>query len=318
MKKILALGILLSLTLISYGKDLDEALFNAVSNGNLKEVKTLIEKKVDINIQDKDGYTALMYATQNNSTDIVELLANATSSPTPQVGTRHRRADAQTCTQSGAEGDSFQKNKEKIIKANNFYGYKGEVEMYISYYESGYSVFGDSGKNNVGKTYKGYLESVLDEENQKIIFYENDYVKELRLEKKDNNNLIFYDKKKVYDSKQNSDDDFNNLAEKYPMHKYPESVLSFLYYDSSFPQYFVDTDVFLSSFLEGYFEYYLDEMGSEGELVLDDDYRVILFYVGDYSIDYMWRNNVPYEIEIYTGAEVITITFLDEKGWIRR
>jgi len=277
-------------------KNENTVLILASIENHIEVVKYLIESGADLNIKNNVEYTALMYAIQNDSTDIAKLLIDA-----------------------GAEEDSFQKNKEKIIKANNFYGYKGEIEIYISYYRSDYSSFGDQGKNNVEKKYKGYLESVLgDEGNQKIIFYKNDYVKELRLEKKNNSNLIFYDKKKVYDSEKNSDDDFNNLKEKYPIYKYPESVLSFLYY-GEFPEYFIPTDVFLSLFLEGYLEHDRDYWyGMESELQLNDDYGVTSFYVGDYSIDYMWIDNVPYGIEIYTGAEVITITFLDEKGWLRR
>lgn len=53
MNKILILGILLSLTSISYGEGINEALTLAVMNGNLKEVKALIKKGADVNFYDR-------------------------------------------------------------------------------------------------------------------------------------------------------------------------------------------------------------------------------------------------------------------------
>jgi serine/threonine-protein phosphatase 6 regulatory ankyrin repeat subunit B len=49
------------------------ALMDAVNSGNIKNVYELIDK-CDINAQDCDGYTALMFAAQNGYTEIVQLL----------------------------------------------------------------------------------------------------------------------------------------------------------------------------------------------------------------------------------------------------
>ena len=74
MNKFLVLGIIISLTTISYGNDLDDALMDAVYEGNLAKVKELVENGADVNLTNKKGYTALMYASENGHTDIVEFL----------------------------------------------------------------------------------------------------------------------------------------------------------------------------------------------------------------------------------------------------
>ena len=74
MNKFLVLGIIISLTTISYRNDLDDALMDAVYEGNLAKVKELVENGADVNLTNKKGYTALMYASENGHTDIVEFL----------------------------------------------------------------------------------------------------------------------------------------------------------------------------------------------------------------------------------------------------
>ena len=109
MNKFLVLGIIISLTTISYGNDLDDALMDAVYEGNLVKVKELVENGADVNAQgeygdnplggaahfgyleiveylvkngadvnltNKKGHTVLMYASKNGHTDIVEFLKN--------------------------------------------------------------------------------------------------------------------------------------------------------------------------------------------------------------------------------------------------
>ena len=74
MNKFLVLGIIISLTTISYGNDLDDALMDAVYEGNLAKVKEFVENGANVNLTNKKGYTALMYASENGHTDIVEFL----------------------------------------------------------------------------------------------------------------------------------------------------------------------------------------------------------------------------------------------------
>lgn len=53
-------------------------LMNAAKSGNDWEIKTLIDSKADINLKDKDGWTALMYAVRyQESLSCVDLLLNA-------------------------------------------------------------------------------------------------------------------------------------------------------------------------------------------------------------------------------------------------
>ena len=54
-------------------EQLNQKLFEAVKNKDIKEVITLIEEGVDVNAKEKDGWTALMYAA-GGSLNIVKLL----------------------------------------------------------------------------------------------------------------------------------------------------------------------------------------------------------------------------------------------------
>jgi serine/threonine-protein phosphatase 6 regulatory ankyrin repeat subunit B len=55
-------------------------LINAVENNNIDIVKLLLEKKdihkININLQNKDGWTALIFASYHGNIDIVKLLCN--------------------------------------------------------------------------------------------------------------------------------------------------------------------------------------------------------------------------------------------------
>ena len=49
-------------------------LIKASTDGNLEEVKRLIEAKVDVNFQDKYGKTALVFASENGHLEVVKCL----------------------------------------------------------------------------------------------------------------------------------------------------------------------------------------------------------------------------------------------------
>jgi len=51
--------------------------FQAVQDGNVAEIKRLIEAGADVNAQDNEGYTALMFASKNGHKEIVKLLKEA-------------------------------------------------------------------------------------------------------------------------------------------------------------------------------------------------------------------------------------------------
>ena len=52
----------------------EQSLHDAALNGRFELVKSLLQKKVDINAIDEDGRTALMFAGYNGHTDIVRIL----------------------------------------------------------------------------------------------------------------------------------------------------------------------------------------------------------------------------------------------------
>ncbi len=51
-----------------------EVFFEAVKDGDHNEVKKIIEAGIDVNAEDKNGWTALMFASQEGHTDIARLL----------------------------------------------------------------------------------------------------------------------------------------------------------------------------------------------------------------------------------------------------
>ncbi len=71
------LFILFNISLIAQGDN--SLLIRASQNGDLNEVMELLKSGIDVNDKDDDGVTALMYATDNGYTEIVELLRRASA-----------------------------------------------------------------------------------------------------------------------------------------------------------------------------------------------------------------------------------------------
>ncbi len=61
---------------IVYAEDLSSKLISFAQSGFTEEVKVLLSKNVNVNSQDKDGWTALMAASSNGHTKIVNILLN--------------------------------------------------------------------------------------------------------------------------------------------------------------------------------------------------------------------------------------------------
>ncbi len=76
MKKILAVLILISFNLYSLTQN-EENFLTASENGNTKKVKELLALGADINIQDYNGFTALMWAIYNGHTETAKELIKA-------------------------------------------------------------------------------------------------------------------------------------------------------------------------------------------------------------------------------------------------
>ena len=73
MKKILIILILISINLYSLTKN-EEDFFKASIEGDINKVKELLALGIDINIQDEEGNTALMYASYKEHIEIVKEL----------------------------------------------------------------------------------------------------------------------------------------------------------------------------------------------------------------------------------------------------
>jgi ankyrin repeat protein len=65
--------------ILNSGEDvnLTEALLNAAAKGHLDVVCFLLERGADVNLGEDDGWTPLMYASQNGFMDVAEVLINA-------------------------------------------------------------------------------------------------------------------------------------------------------------------------------------------------------------------------------------------------
>ena len=61
----------------AHGPEEEEALREAAFNGDLAEVKTLLNRGVSCNATDQEGHTALMYAAFNGHSELVALLIEA-------------------------------------------------------------------------------------------------------------------------------------------------------------------------------------------------------------------------------------------------
>lgn len=48
-------------------------LIDAAGRGDISSVKALFDKGADVNVKDEDGGTALMWASRNSHTDVVQL-----------------------------------------------------------------------------------------------------------------------------------------------------------------------------------------------------------------------------------------------------
>lgn len=74
MKKIFLLVFLLNFIFCYADSQLDEELFDAAENGDVKKVEELIKQGANVNAKDVEDYTALINASSNGHKEIVELL----------------------------------------------------------------------------------------------------------------------------------------------------------------------------------------------------------------------------------------------------
>ncbi len=76
MKKILIILILISINLYSLTQN-EENFLEAAEYGNINKIKELLTLGIDVNIQNEDGYTALIWASYKGYIKIVRALIKA-------------------------------------------------------------------------------------------------------------------------------------------------------------------------------------------------------------------------------------------------
>ena len=228
---------------------------------------------------------------------------------------------------NGFVHDDILTNKDAFIKANDFYGYKGDVTVTVDSYEEDYAAEG--GSTNIGVVYKAYLDFVSPE-NQKVIFYESEHAPELEINIVNNGALtfhetnttstVFYEKKKIYDSTMSSEEK-SELTQNVPLYKYPYNFWGYIYYggEPTSLQDLISPEKSAQSYLscaetDGYDPF--DDYSVK--ITTDEKQRITAEYMGDNGESFTWKNGVVHKKFIGIMGEGITIEFLDEKGWRRR
>ncbi|CAG8807478.1 8452_t:CDS:2, partial [Racocetra persica] len=104
----------------------NSSLFDAVKNDDIKTVKDLvIEKKVDVNICDQDGFTPLHIAVAREHIEIIKILLAAQANPNTQSKEGH------TPLHFAAEGNNLRILK-RLVK-NKYGSQKGDINAVNKY-----------------------------------------------------------------------------------------------------------------------------------------------------------------------------------------
>ena len=318
------------------------ALKLASENGHLEVVKYLVINGVNINSQSDFGYTALMMASEDGHLEVVKYLVEAGAYITPKAENVSTALDLATenghteiaeylesveITPAELSAGDVLANKDAFIKANDFYGYKGDIKITVDWYEEDYAAEG--GSSNIGVVYNAYIDFVSPE-NQKVIFYESEHAQELEINIVNNGSptfnetnttaMVFYEKKKIYESAMSSEEK-NELTQNVPLYKYPYNFWGYIYYGGE-PTSLQDL---ISP--EKSAQRYLTCAGTEGydpfddysvKITTDEEQRITAEYMGDNGDSFTWKNGVVHKKFIGIMGEGITIEFLNDKGWFRR
>jgi len=84
----------------------DSRLADAVRNGDMSSVQTLLKQHVDVNTQQADGMTALLWAAHNDDVAAANLLIRAGASAKTGQPLRHRAADGSSHQRQHRDGRS--------------------------------------------------------------------------------------------------------------------------------------------------------------------------------------------------------------------
>ena len=105
----------------------DTRLIDAVKAGNSPAAVTLLQKKIDVNVTEPDGATALHYAVRNDDVTLAERLLRAGADP--KVATRYGVTPISLACENGSAG-----MVERLIKAGagvNMTGRLGETPLHL-------------------------------------------------------------------------------------------------------------------------------------------------------------------------------------------
>ncbi len=110
------------------------------------------------------------------------------------------------------------KNKEKILKANHFTGYKGNVTIEVGRYDTHYGTEG--GEKNIGVLYKAYVDTAS-VNNQKIILYKSAHAPEMKYSILKGIPKIIYNGKDITNAIKTDENYFNT----YKLYQYPSTFI---------------------------------------------------------------------------------------------
>jgi len=214
------------------------------------------------------------------------------------------------------------KEVKQITKANNFYGYKGKIKVVADSYDENYGLLEETSKNE-DIVYDAYLD-MIDKNNQSIMFYASSkldgspHAPRLEVILKKGSLTVIYDDKNIYDKKNSSKKDIENVMA--ILYQYPDFIVNFFfnysYYDGVHSRYILN-EAILSNVYKMYYDMSISEYNYFVLLEVDDKYRITSFSVEDNTDWYSWENNVPYQITISTMSSSTEIYFLDEDGWLK-
>lgn len=234
--------------------------------------------------------------------------------------------------------DEIYADRTKILKANNFVGYKGKAKLKVNYYDEGYTVYSEdyaeAGNDNIDKVYDTYIDA-SDENNISIIFSKSKHNKELKINIRANKMTFFYEGKEIL---VNDNQTLEKAAKDIPLYKYPYSIVGELF------SYFYNLDYYkekgydikathvISNIIDikSKAEYYIEEIKMRianknyeyddynYNVGFNDNYEIEATYIGDNGEGYTWENGAIVSISKGTMMEVIEIEFFEPKGWIKK
>ncbi len=232
--------------------------------------------------------------------------------------------------------DKIYANRTKILKANNFVGYKGKAKIKVEHYDDGYADHpnAEAGEDNIGKTYDTYIDT-SDESNITIIISKSKHNKELKINIRANEMTLIYDGKEIL---VHDKETAEQAAKEIPLYKYPNTIVVNLYSYFIYLDYYKNlgydrkatNNIISITDIKSSAEYYMSEIKRriaekdyetdefDSSVSFNDNYQIVEILIYDGGEDYSWENNSIVSMSLGNIGESIEIEFLEPKGWIRK